>query len=102
MRNQNDHVLLAQFRAGHHWALESYHKLVDETHDTTCEECGWHLHDLEHWLCKCPSTAHIRMSVFSTHIMSLENLSADPLAAIAYTRATLSNSISTPPDTPQQ
>ena len=102
VRNRSDQVLLGQFRAGHHWALESYHKLVDENHDTTCEECGWHLHDLEHWLCHCPATTHIRMRVFGTPTISLDILTAEPLAAVAFARAALSNRKSKPPDAPQQ
>ena len=48
VRNRSDQVLLARIHSGHHWHFKSYHKLVDDTHDTTCKECGWQLHDLEH------------------------------------------------------
>ena len=70
--NRSDQVLLARIRSGHHWHFESYHKLVDDTHDTTCKECGWQLQDLEHWFCHCPATAHIRMRVFDTHVTRLD------------------------------
>ena len=90
VKTRADQVLLARIRSGHHWGLESYHKLVDADHNAKCEECGWELHDLEHWLCDCPATSHIRMKMFGTPNVSLDILTDDPLAAILFTRAALS------------
>ena len=91
VKTRNDQVLLGRIRTGHHWHFESYHQLVDKEHDTTCEECGFKLHDLKHWLCDCPATAHIRMRLFGTSEIFLEILTENPLAAILFTRAALSN-----------
>ena len=69
-----------RIRSGHHWGLESYHNLVDDQHDTKCTECGWELHDLEHWLCSCPASSHIRMKLFGAPEVDLSILTEDPLA----------------------
>ena len=89
VRTRADQVLLARIRSGHHWGLESYHNLVDDQHDTKCTECGWELHDLEHWLCSCPASSHIRMKLFGAPEVDLSILTEDPLAGVLYTRAAL-------------
>ena len=89
IKSRADQVLLSRIRSAHHWAFESYHKLVDANHDTKCKECGWKIHDLEHWLCHCPATAHIRMKYFGTADISLNILTEHPAEAILYTRAAL-------------
>ena len=99
---RSDQVLLARIRSGHHWNFESYHQLVDKEHDTTCKECGWELHDLEHWLCNCPATSHIRMKMFGTLDVSLDILTEKPLAAITFTREALSSRESNAQDVHQQ
>ena len=89
VKSRADQVLLSRIRSGHHWAFESYHKLVDDGHDTTCKECGSELHDLEHWLCHCPANSHIRMRYFGTVDVSLDILTERPADAILFTRAAL-------------
>ena len=84
-----DQVLLARIRSGHHWAFGSYHKLVDDSYDASCKECGAELHDLEHWLCHCPASSHIRLKCFGTLDIGLDVLTNHPAAAILYTRAAL-------------
>ena len=100
VRTREDQVLLGRIRSAHHWCFESYHQLVDETHDTTCKECGWKMHDLEHWLCHCPSTSHIRMRNFGTLDVELEVLTDTPIPALAFTREALGYSQSNAPDVP--
>jgi ribonuclease HI len=100
VRSREDQVLLGQIRAAHHWCFESYHQLVDETHNTTCKECGWEMHDLEHWLCHCPSTSHIRMRTFGTLDVGLEVLTDTPIPALAFTREALGYTRSNAPDVP--
>lgn len=101
VKSRDDQVLLARIRAAHHWCLESYHQLVDETHNTSCKECGWKMHDLAHWLCDCPSSSSIRMRIFGTPCVGLDVLTDNPLAAIAYTREALRTSESNAQDVPQ-
>ena len=83
--SRSDQVLLARIRSGHHWLFESYHKMVDPTHDAKCKEYGAKLHDLEHWFRFCPSTSHIRQRIFGTTDVELDLLSSDPTRAIAFT-----------------
>ena len=89
VKTRADQVLLARIRSGHHWAFESYHKLVDREHDTTCKECKSELHDLEHWLCQCPANSELRMRFFGTTVVSLDILTERPADAILFTRAAL-------------
>jgi hypothetical protein len=94
VKSRDDQVLLGRIRSGHHWCLESYHQLVDENHDTTCKECGWQLHDLEHFIYNCQTTDRIRMRCFGTTGVGLDILTDNPLSAIAFTREALRNSMS--------
>ena len=89
IKSRADQVLLARIRSGHHWCLESYHKLVDKEHDARCKECGEELHDLEHWFCSCVANSHIRQRMFGSPVVELDLLTSDPVAAIAFTRAAL-------------
>ena len=98
VRSRADQVFLARIRSGHHWGLESYHKLVDCEHDTKCKECGHALHYLEHWLCHCPANVHNRMKYFGTSDVSLDILTHRPTEAILYTRAALGQAISNAQD----
>ena len=91
VKSRADQVLLSRIRSAHHWAFGSYHKLVDNSHDASCKECGWKLHDLEHWLCHCPATSHIRMKFFGTEDISLNILTERPAEAILFTRAALTS-----------
>ena len=89
VKSRADQVLLARIRSGHHWAFQSYHKLVDDAHDATCKECGCDLHDLEHWLCQCIAHSHLRMRHFGTGDVDLDVLTERPTEAILFTRAAL-------------
>ena len=89
VKSRADQVLLARIRSGHHWAFQSYHKLVDDAHDATCKECGCDLHDLELWLCQCIAHSHLRMRYFGTGDVDLDVLTERPTEAILFTRAAL-------------
>ena len=89
VKSRADQVLLARIRSGHHWAFESYHRLVDCEHNTKCKECGDELHDLEHWLCQCPANSQLRMMYFGTVDVDLDVLTERPADSILFTRAAL-------------
>ena len=91
IKSRSDQVLLARIRSGHHWHFQSYHNKIDSDHDPSCRECGAAIHDLEHWLCHCPATSHIRQRVFGDTAMELGILTSDPALAIAFTRAAFTN-----------
>ena len=90
IKSREDQVLLARLRSGHHWGLESYHKLVNEEHDDRCKVCEDHPpHDLQHFICECEQTDTLRMECFGTTGIGLEVLTENPLAAIAFAREAL-------------
>ena len=55
-------VLLAQLRRGHCRKLAAYHKVVDDTADATCPQCGREPETLEHWLQTCTASAARRIT----------------------------------------
>ena len=90
IKSREDQVLLARLRSGHHWGLESYHKLVNEEHDGRCKVCvDEPTHDLQHFICECEQTDTLRMECFGTTDIGLEVLTENPLAAIAFAREAL-------------
>ena len=86
--SRSDQVLLARVRSGHHWFFESYHHLVNSDHNTTCpiSGCGDPVHDLEHWLCKCPANTLRRQKIFGDTTVELGILSKSPALAVMFAR----------------
>ena len=85
-----DQVILARIWSGHHWSLESYHKLVDEEHDHRYKVCeDQPKHNLNHFIYKCEQTDALRMECFGTTGSALEVQTENPHTAIAFTREAL-------------
>ena len=84
-------TLLASICYGHHWCLESYHKLVDPDHDTRYKEteCEGATHDLKYWFCECYALTSVKQRVSGQPVVELDRLTADPEEAITYARAAL-------------
>ena len=79
-------VLLAQLRSGHCRRLAAYHKVVDDTADATCPQCGREPETLEHWLQKCAASGARRIAEFGVPTPPLSVLVENPVAVLAYAR----------------
>ena len=73
MITHNDQVLLARLRSGHFQGLRAYKNRIDPKVDATCYICGEEVvMDLKHWLVDCPEVSAEWVSLFGTHLGSLE------------------------------
>ena len=77
-------VLLAQLRSGHCRRFAAFLKVVDDTADTTCPQCGREPETLEHWLQKCAASAARRIAEFGVATPLLSVLVENPGAVLAY------------------
>jgi len=79
-------VLLAQLRSGHCRWLAAYHRIVDDTADATCPQCGLEPETLEHWLQSCTASVNRRIAEFGVAKPPLSVLIEEPVAVLAYAR----------------
>ena len=79
-------VLLAQLRSGHCLKLAAYHKIIDDTADPMCPQCGREPETVEHWLQQCPASAARRVAEFGVASPPLNVLFQDPVAVLAFSR----------------
>ena len=79
-------VLLAQLRSGHCRWLTAYHRIVDDTADATCPQCGLEQETLEHWLQTCTASVDRRISEFGVAQPPLSVLIEEPVVVLAYAR----------------
>ena len=84
--SRKEAVLLAQLRSEHCRRLAAYHKVVDDTADATCTQCGREPETLEHWLQKCSASAARRIAEFGVATPPLSVLVENPVAVLAYAR----------------
>ena len=81
---REDRVHLARLRCGHHPALLSYQKRLDDSADDTCPGCNTHTHNIKHIMEDCITHNHIRQQ---HNIHSLRDVWERPVQAVAYLRA---------------
>ena len=55
-----DRVHLSKLRCGHHTALETYRKRIDDSVNEVCTHCSTGNHSLTHIMTHCPALMHIR------------------------------------------
>ena len=55
-----DRVHLSRLRCGHHTALATYRKRIDDSVDEVCTDCSTNTHSLTHIMTHCPALTHIR------------------------------------------
>ena len=55
-----DRVHLSRLRCGHHTALATYRKRIDDSVDEVCTHCSTGTNCLTHIITHCPALAHIR------------------------------------------
>ena len=55
-----DRVHLTRLRCGHHTALSTYRKRIDDSVDEVCTHCSTNTHSLTHIMIHCPALTHIR------------------------------------------
>ena len=85
-------VLLAQLRAGHCTALAAYRALVSPGSDGNCPLCLQAPQTVEHWLQECDASASRRMRILGAAAPPLSVMTEDPVAVVAYARASLRRS----------
>ena len=56
----SDRVHLSRLRCGHHTALATYRKRIDDSVDEVCTHCNTGTHSLTHIMTHCPALTHIR------------------------------------------
>lgn len=84
-----DEVLLAQLRCGHCPRLAAYAALYRPGVNEVCPSCRQAPQTLEHWLRTCDALAPTRLLTFGAAAPPLSVLATDPLAVVAFARATL-------------
>jgi hypothetical protein len=86
---RKDQVLLARIRSGHLMAFRWYQHFINKIDDPGCMECGAAVQDMPHWLQSCPATLAARQRYFGDTTVDLGILTSDPVAVLAFARATL-------------
>ena len=79
-----DRVHLANLRCGHHLALLSYQKRLDDSADDTCPGCNTQTLNIKHIMEDCTAHIHTRQQ---HNIHSLRDLWESPVLAMTYLRA---------------
>ena len=89
---RGDGVLLAQLRAGHCPSLAAYRALLNPGSSASCPLCLQAPQTVEHWLQDCDALAPLRMTTLGAAAPGLGVMVTDPVAVVAYARASLRRS----------
>ena len=81
--SREDRVHLARLRCGHHPALLSYQKRLNDTVQDTCPGCNTAPHTIKHIMEDCTAHNHTRQQ---HNIQSLRSLWESPVSAVAFLR----------------
>ena len=89
---RGDGVLLAQLRSGHCPSLAAYRALLTPGLTGDCPLCLQAPQTVEHWLQDCDASASLRMRTLGAAAPGLDVMRTDPVAVVAYARASLRRS----------
>ena len=85
--SRKETVLVAQLRSGHCRKLAAYHKIIDDTVDLMCPQCGREPETVEHWLQRCPVSESRRIAEFGVATPPMTVLFPDPVVLLAFSRS---------------
>ena len=75
---QEDQVLLARVRSGHHLMFAETCNRYNSEESASYARCGDAKEDMKHWFMECPGTLEARQRTFGTTLMELPMLTEFP------------------------